>query len=471
MKKVLATVAALGLVLGVTANALALDQPGRASEVESTTAPRVPQPTAPGVALWSVAGQWVLAGALFQNGLGLPGGASLDGETGTDAFYIYSFKILPTLQVNDKISMEAEFRFADRDVFGNTDTGLTPVIVDDKVLKNSGRLIDTYTLWMNWVSPFGKTQFGRMPAGAWGTKFLDNSTQGNRLRWYPNMLPENWGSLLFMQKVSESDAGALASDQDTDAYYVDLSYKAPFGKTTGAVWAVRNATSDAGTVDPYTTTNFWLTGNYAFDALTFDYELNMAFGDAAPLSDGTSRDAKAWGFYGDLGWKMQDWKFGGLFIYASGDDNPNDTDVKSMMSNSTGTGKDFNPSQILFGDYMQILNGDMGGLSADSIHPAIKNGSVNAGVMAFQGYAKFALSPSLSFSGDLTYAMADKEQSGWDSDYGLEAGVGMGYKLMDNLTYNAHFSYLWTGDYFKRGVSSESVENVYLLAHALSMSF
>ncbi len=67
-------------------------------------------------------------------------------------------------------------------------------------------MIDTYTLWMNWVSPFGKTQFGRMPAGAWGTKFLDNSAQGNRLRWYPNMLPENWGSLLFMQKVVEQDA-------------------------------------------------------------------------------------------------------------------------------------------------------------------------------------------------------------------------------------------------------------------------
>ena len=33
MKKVLATVAALGLVLGVTANALALDQPSRAADV------------------------------------------------------------------------------------------------------------------------------------------------------------------------------------------------------------------------------------------------------------------------------------------------------------------------------------------------------------------------------------------------------------------------------------------------------
>ncbi len=64
MKKVLATVAALGLVLGVTANAFALDEPGKAATSEADTAPRVAAPTAPGVALWSVSGQWVLAGAL-----------------------------------------------------------------------------------------------------------------------------------------------------------------------------------------------------------------------------------------------------------------------------------------------------------------------------------------------------------------------------------------------------------------------
>ncbi|NOQ66040.1 MAG: hypothetical protein GQ556_02330, partial [Desulfobacterales bacterium] len=49
MKKVLVTVAALGLVFGVAANALALDKPGRASESEATTAPVVAKATAPGV--------------------------------------------------------------------------------------------------------------------------------------------------------------------------------------------------------------------------------------------------------------------------------------------------------------------------------------------------------------------------------------------------------------------------------------
>ena len=93
MKKVLVTVAALGLALGVASNALALDKPSRATEVEATTAPRVPTATAPGVALWSVSGQYVLAGAYLSDGLG---GAIADvqgiADDNSDDFWIHSFK-------------------------------------------------------------------------------------------------------------------------------------------------------------------------------------------------------------------------------------------------------------------------------------------------------------------------------------------------------------------------------------------
>jgi hypothetical protein len=242
MKKVLATVAALGLVLGVTANALALDQPGRATQVERTDQPRVPEPTAPGVALWSVAGQWVLAGAYLQDGLGLPGGAdAYDVSDGNDAFYIYSFKILPVLQVNDKISMKGEIRFDDRRVFGTTTSDA------------SERDADFKHVYMEWVSPWGKTRFGRTPAGAWAGNFMNSSGQGDRLMWWPNFMPENWGSLLFTQKIVEADAGGSdlsipsindQSDGDVDGYYVDLSYKASFGRTIAALWMVRNAVSE-----------------------------------------------------------------------------------------------------------------------------------------------------------------------------------------------------------------------------------
>jgi hypothetical protein len=463
MKKVLATVAALGLVLGVTANALALDQPGRAQEVEATTAPRVAEPTAPGVALWSVAGQWVLAGAYLSNGLGAPGGADLWNSDGSnDAFYIYSFKMLPVLQVNDKIAVKGEFRFADRDVFGLTDTRKTLVGTGlaGEVSDLGGRVIDTYQLYMEGVSPWGKTRFGRTPAGAWGSKFLDNSAQGNRLMIWLNMLPENWGSLLFTQKVREEDAGSGpgVGDQDLDGYYIDLSYKADFGKTVAALWTARNAT---GGQVPYTSTNLWVHGNYNFDAISLEYEINWGFGEAS-----ATLDQKQLGLYADLGYKFQDWKFGGLFIYASGDDNPADGDQGAMMSLARGTGGDFNPTQILFGDYMNLLNGD-NPLAGDGVYPEVRN----AGVMALEGYASFALSPAMSLNGYLAWATANEELSGWDSDYGIEAGIGMGYKLMDNLTYNAHFSYLFTGDFWQGGDSTQNTEDIYLLAHALSMSF
>ena len=47
----------------------------------------------------------------------------------------------------------------------------------------------------------------------------------------------------------------------------------------------------------------------------------------------------------------------------------------------------------------------------------------------------------------------------------------MGYKIYDNLTYNAHFSYLATGDFFKMGETNTTTDDVYLIAHALSMKF
>ena len=478
MKKVLVTVAALGLVFGLAANALALDQPARASVTEQDTAPKVAQPTAPGVALWSVTGQWVLAGAYLSDGLGGPGGAALHGDSpGADPFYIYSFKMNPTLQVNDKIAMKGEFRFADRTVFGLTDTAqANPVPTATRDV--GGRIIDTYLLYMEWESPYGKTRFGRTPAGGWGSKFLDNAAQGNRLMIWLNMLPENWGSLIFTQKITEQDAGedlvfpAMASDMDKDGYYVDLSYKADFGKTTGALFFVRDAAASA-TADkvPYTSSNLWLHGNYNFAPITLEWELNWGFGEASATTDQDNQ----LGLYADMGYKMNDWTFGGIFAYASGD-NDTDPDSSAMLSASTGLGRDFNPTQILTGDYMNILNGD-NPLTGDHVYSSIVDSNqdgtadYNAGAWLLEAYAKYAMSPAMTLNGYIAYAAATDEPSGWDDSYGIEAGIGMGYKLMDNLTYYAHFSYLWTGDFFKEGPYNESTNDIYLAAHALTMSF
>jgi hypothetical protein len=401
MKKVLATVAALGLVFGVAANAMALDKPARASEAEEPdTQARVPAPTAPGVALWSVAGQWVLAGAYLDKGYGGPGGAAVNGAPGAsnDAFYVYSFKILPVLQVNDKIAMKGELRFVDRGVLGATDLG-------------QSTNMKLYTVYMEWTSPYGKTRFGRTPAGAWGTsKFNDSTRQGQRLMWWPNMMPENWSSLIFTEKLNEQDAGVdntpsgtdgsgpYVSDSDTDAYYIGLSYKADIGPTNGALWIVRNASSDEGsaTTSPYTSANLWLNGKYNFDSLVFEWEADWGFGESSSINDQNTLALMA-----DLGWKTGDFTLGGLFLYCSGDNNAADDESESACANSKGTGRDFNPYQIMMGDYMNLWNAD-NPLAGNSIHPSLITPGGNVGLWSLGAYGKYTLLPLKSQPAGMT---------------------------------------------------------------------
>jgi hypothetical protein len=416
-------------------------------------------------------------GAAIQSTAPVGSDSDITESDSNDAWYIYSFKVLPVLQVNDKVAMKGEIRFVDRSIFGteavNGGTSTDSNGDTTSVASAAYRDADFKHVYMEWTSPWGKTRFGRTPAGAWGSKFINNTGQGNRLMWWLNMLPENWGSLIFTQKRAEVDAtsGADVSDQDRDAYYIDLSYKADFGKTVAALWFDRRADASADLNDTITTSNLWIHGNYNWDAFNLEYELNFAFGDGLPTSDAfdSAADQEGYGIYVDGSWKMQDWTFGGLFFVLSGDDNLDDNTNKALMS-ASGTGIDFNPYQIITGDYMGILNPDKG-----AVHPAIiGNGETNAGAWSLGAYAKFAMSPQISFNAVLGYAAATDEPNGWDSAYGTELGFGMGYKIMDNLTYNAHFSYMWTGDFFTEGGTANSgidTENVYLFAHALSMKF
>jgi hypothetical protein len=172
----------------------------------------------------------------------------------------------------------------------------------------------------------------------------------------------------------------------------------------------------------------------------------------------------------DLSYQMDDWTFGGIFFYMSGDDDPTDNDRDSLMG-ATGTGNDYNPYQILTGDYMGLLNGDK---STGGAHRALFADGV-AGVISIGGYARWKMSPKLTFGASIGYAEADESPYDYDDDYGVEFGISTQYKIMDNLSYVAHFSFLATGDYWKEDGNPDGFESsnddVYLLAHALSMKF
>jgi hypothetical protein len=454
MKKVLATVAALGLVLSVSATAFALDTPGRVATGEATDAPVVPVATAPGIALWSVSGSWNIAGAFISNANGTSHVEINDSGPGNDAFYIHSFKILPVLQINDKIAVKGEIRFIDRDIFGAEDSK-----VDD---------LNVYHLYTEWMSPLGKTRFGRTPGGAWGSKFGDSSGQRNRLMLWGNWMPENWGMLLFTAKRIEEDVFTVSSDQDRDGYYIDTSYKADFGKTTAAIYYAHNAQGAgvpaAGGGDNYDSTKLWVHGKYAFDNIALEYELDANFGEHNAV-----QDEGYWGTFVDLSMKSGDFTYGGMFFMVSGDDEPLDGDEDSWFSAVGTIGNDFNPYSIMTGDYMGMLNADKGVLN-DAIG--------SAGVISLGFYGKYQYSPKLTLRGEVGYFVSSDEPSEQDDDMGVEIGVGLNYKLYDNLLYSAHASFLSTGDFFKgndtglpNSTYDPDVMDVYVLAHSLSMKF
>jgi len=73
-------------------------------------------------------------------------------------------------------------------------------------------------------------------------------------------------------------------------------------------------------------------------------------------------------------------------------------------------------------------------------------------------------------SGAVGWGQADEAPGILDDSYGWEVNLGMAYKLYDNLTYELHFGWWATGDFFELGGLTET-EDVMLLSHHLSMKF
>jgi hypothetical protein len=479
MKKVLATVAALGLVAGIATTASALDVPQTAP---ATGLQKAAAPTAPGVSFFSVTGDYSLAGAYLSNGNGLGGGADLFYATGSDenpddTWYIHTFKLMPTLRVNDKIQVKMELRFADRNIFGADDLNMTNGLPVAPVSGGSeGRMMDVHKVYMEYMSPVGKIRVGRTPGAAWYGKFLNNATNRDRIMWWPSFVSKPWSLMLLTQKSTDGDAlSATESDNDVDFYMASLDHKGDLGNTAVAYTYTRTAGNTAGTDDITGASNIWAYANWKKDNFTLESELEYGFGEATPTTDRST-----FAFMADAGMAMGDLNVGLLYFYLSGDDNLAAGDAEAAFG-ANGVGKDYNPYQILTGDYMGILNPDKA--SAGEGFAAIRPQDdpttlvdeskigVNAGVSSIGVHASYKVSPKLTVNGALGTAWANETPAGWDDSYGIEFDLGASYKLYDNLTYGVHFGYLNTGDFFEAGSTTTKTNNVFLLAHQLTMKF
>lgn len=422
MKKFISTVAAFGLVLGAAASASALDL--------------------------TVKGKYMLEGYYFNQGDGT--GVTATDTDGADAAYVHTFLMKPTLKVNDKISMKADIRFLKDSDMGDNDQQME--------LKNN-RNVDIHKIYMEWMSPVGKTRFGRTPGGAWAHDFLSSSGNADRLMWWPSFVQKPFSLVVFTQKSVENDWKADTSDCDSDMYKASLSYKADNMKLMAA-YSYTNDKTNA-TYD-HQASRAEIYGDLNFDNVYVEFESAYIFGDAKDYDDSSmdDLDVDAWGAMIDVGMKTGDLDVGVMYYYASGDDDSGDDDLESLMTITKGAGDDFNPYYILNGDHTGVLNSDEYSEDSDM---------ASAGVHCIGIHADYKVSDQLTLHGAVAYAEADEAPDNVDDEYGWEVDLGAKYKLLDNLTYDVRAAYADMGDFFED--MNKGDDDIYVLSHHLTMTF
>lgn len=447
MKKIISTVAALGLVAGFAATASAMD--------------------------FSMTGKYVLEGYMLNNADGV-GFNPYSDEAGTDSAWVQTFLVKPTLKVNDKITMFSEIRFAKDSDWGGA---------DDVVNYDGHRGVDIYHIYMEYMSPAGKLRMGRTPAGSWGSDFMSTASTANRFMWWPSFVAEPFSLCLFTQKTAENDWDNANDDQDSDMYEIDLTYKVDNMNLRAAYDFINDKTnSDLGPAAAYDRQHnrLKLNADMQFGAVSVLSEYGWQFGDFRDYDNELAgvqedRDVDAMAFMLDVSTKMDKLDIGLLYFWAEGQDEIDDADddMTAAMNGALddGIGDDFNPYYILTGDHTGMLNSDEYGADGNM---------VQGGVHAIGIHTDFAVSDQLSLHGALAYALADEEsrvEQIWgvsvDDEYGWEIDLGAKYKLLDNLTYELRGAYFNTGDFFEdiAEAAGQDADDLYLVSHHLTMTF
>ena len=438
MKKTLATVAALGLLAGLAPPALAVE--------------------------FKIGGKYLLEGAYLSgargNGLDLTEAAGEN--TPSDAYFLHTFEIKPTMKVNDRISMFSTIRLADDTFWGNQTGGDT---------NDLGTTNDVYVhlLYMDYQSQLGKIRLGRGPVNQYGTTFMNFDSRANQVTWWPSFVEKPWSAMFYTLKNTDNfQVTPEASDTDFDVYVARVYYTTD-SLDSGIHYGYYNNMTTSTKADRKQAVILY--GKYKMENYFVNGELTHFFGsvDQDAVTGLKNRDYDSWAGMLQVGGKFEALTPSLMYFYASGQDRnataANGGDIENALG-SIGTGDQFEPLYILTGRHTGMLNNDVftgntGNMSRDGVH---------AIVLA----ADYAVSNRLILHGAVAWAKADKINiANKDDEYGREYNLGTAYKLLDNLSYEAHFGYLDAGDYFNSdtNLNDSQTENVYILTHSLTMTF
>lgn len=431
MKKYVSVIAAFSLVAGVA---------GAASALEFT-----------------MSGRYMLEGYYLDNADG-QGFNPYDDELSSDAAWVHTFQVKPTMQVNDKIKFKADIRLAKDQDWGS----------QDDLGTSDGGNVNVKKLYMEYASPIGKIRMGRTPAGAWAGDFLSSGGHADRIMWWPGFVAKPLSFYVFLQKSTEGDWYDGDSDSDNDLYEAGLDYKAEnmLLKIGYDYYDYASKNDDPVLANRYEVNRHRIKGygDMTFGSIYLETEFSYDWGDIDYDVNANDEDIDTFAFMVDVGTRMDKLDVGLMYFYASGDDDPSDDDNNAALDGwaHDGIGDDFNPYYILTGDHTGMLGSDE--------YPDDRNMAA-AGVHCIGMYSNYLVTEKLTLRGALAYAMADRELDDVDDEYGWEIDLGATYKLLDNLSYELRAGYFDTGDFFEDMDAASDADDLLLLSHHLTLTF
>lgn len=365
------------------------------------------------------------------------------------------FRLQTVFKVSDILSVTTRMDAFDNKVWGDADDTST----------GSGN-IDLDRVYMTIKAPVGKFDIGRQGAGRWGTTFLDNDLDRDRIKFTKTI--DALTLYLVYQKNTEKDkdddTAVPAADEDSETYYLLSKYKME-NTTAGLLLAFTNdkttATQTKRTYNaaPYFVSKLGplaLQGELAYNWGQTDY-------DAAATTD---LDIK------QLAYNIEgSYNFGPIgvmagYAYVSGDNNKTDNEDTTFAN---GVGGDWEKLFILTTDEVTLLDKHLGG--AGNLSDDCDTLDVS-GAKIIYGAASFSPLDNLKLGVVVGSAKADKAPATYDDDYGMEYDFTLNWKIYDNLTYSAIAAFLDAGDYFYKGATKPAnFDDTYALFHQLVLKF
>jgi len=325
--------------------------------------------------------------------------------------------------------------------------------------------------YMTIKTDFGKFDIGRQKGGTWGTTFIDNEADVDRIKLTKTI--DDLTLYLVFQKTTEKDGlwstdtpTDDVADYDSDTYYF-LAKQKMENLTAGVLLAFNNDKTNADqTTHKYSAIPYFVG---KFGPLAIQGELAYNWGETDYDEAGTpDLDIKELAYNIEASFNLGAATVLAGYAFTSGDNDAatNNDNEDSAFGN---VGGDWEKLFILTTNEVPALVdlGGIGNLSNDS----------NYGSKIIYGGATFSPLDNLTLGVVIGHADADEIPSTMSKDdYGIEYDFTLNWKIYDNLTYTAIAAYLDAGDFWWNEAAANAAEpatfeNTYALFHQLQLAF